>query len=109
MRKSLFIFVFALQVAAGTRHFIQPTLTPAQRREWASSSLEGSLLEVDHMDTNCRATGKDASTLTIKWVLMNRVWVSTSEAAKSATNSAFAHGFNKIIFTDGRKSWTIEK
>jgi hypothetical protein len=93
-----------------------PPLTEKEKKKLAAEQLKHeitvrkdmadryeSLLLEKRMDATVRATGKNATTLQITFVLCNRVlW---SDVAEGFGESARVVGFKKLVCADGYNTW----
>jgi len=74
--------------------------TASARKEYAES-LEYDLLNNSRMDTTITTSGKNNTTIKIKYILVSRVFVNELTKKEEFINNLRRLGFNKLVFTDG--------
>lgn len=75
-----------------------------QRKEYAKT-FEGNLLSVG-MDATVRAQGKDATTIVITHVMVNRPFVYQFQRDQATLSTLQKYGFQRVVLSDGfGQSW----
>jgi len=74
--------------------------TASARKEYAES-LEYDLLNNSRMDTTITTSGKNNTTIKIKYILVSIVFVNELTKKEEFINNLRRLGFKKLVFTDG--------
>jgi hypothetical protein len=81
--------------------------TPAERKRYVEELEKGFLAR--GMDVELKVSGRDNTTLTMRYVFVNRPFVYQMMNDPLVFASKQADGFTKIVFTDGYfKTWTCD-